>query len=76
MEGNSVDRQEPILVVDDEILIRHVIADYLRGGGYEVIEASDADEAVGLLRQAEIEIDVVFSDVQMPGSMDGFSLAK
>lgn len=63
-------------MVEDEILVRHVIADYLRGCGYKVIEAASADEAVELLGHTEIEIDIVFSDVEMPGSMDGFSLAK
>jgi CheY-like chemotaxis protein len=65
-----------ILVVDDEILIRLVIAEYLRDCGYKVIEAAHADEALLVLGQSERSIDVVFTDVEMPGSMDGFALAR
>lgn len=74
--SSTSDRPETVLVVEDEILIRHVIADYLRDCGYKVIEAATADEALVLLGHTEVEIDIVFSDVEMPGSMDGFSLAK
>lgn len=63
-----------ILVVDDEILIRLNIADYLRECGYRVLEASTAAEAVDVL--ATNAVDLVFSDVQMPGDMDGFGLAR
>lgn len=64
-----------ILVVEDEVLIRFVIADYLRECGYHVMEAADAAEAVALLQVEAAPIDLVFSDVQMPGDMDGFGLA-
>ena len=67
---------QSILVVEDEVLIRMVIADYLRGCGYKVIEAANADEALALLQHEEIAVDAVFSDIEMPGSMDGFGLAK
>jgi DNA-binding NtrC family response regulator len=65
-----------ILVVEDEVLIRLVIAEYLRDCGYRVFEAAHADEALLVLRQSERPIDVVFTDVEMPGSMDGFGLAQ
>jgi CheY-like chemotaxis protein len=52
------------------------ISDYLRHCGYRVIEATNADEAMIILQHAEIDVDVVFSDVEMPGSMDGFQLSK
>ena len=42
---------------------------------YDVIEASSADEAIRVL-QADVKVDIVFSDVNMPGSMDGFGLAQ
>jgi CheY-like chemotaxis protein len=64
-----------VLVVEDEVLIRLTVSDYLRACGYQVIEASNADEAMRLL-EADIRIDVVFSDVNMPGSLDGFGLAQ
>ena len=65
-----------ILVVEDEVLIRLVIADYLRDCGYKVHEAVSGEEASAILRVPEVSIDVVFSDVEMPGSMDGFALAR
>jgi CheY-like chemotaxis protein len=68
--------QETVLVVEDEVLIRYVISDYLRECGYKVIEASNADEALLVLQEGSIGVDVVLSNVQMPGSMDRFALAR
>ncbi len=65
-----------ILVVEDEVLVRLVIADYLRECGYRVYEAVNAIEAVTMLQAPEVTVDIVFSDVQMPGNMDGFGLAR
>ena len=65
-----------ILVVEDEVLIRLVIAEYLRECGYKVHEAAHADEAVAVLKSADVWVDIVFSDVLMPGTMDGFGLAR
>jgi CheY-like chemotaxis protein len=64
-----------ILVVEDEVLIRMHIAQYLRECGYKVIEAADADEALEVL-QSDHAVDLVLTDVQMPGKMDGFGLAQ
>ena len=64
-----------VLVVDDEILVRMVIAAYLRDCGFDVVEAGNADEAVRVL-EVGIRVDIVFSDVNMPGSLDGFGLAQ
>jgi DNA-binding NtrC family response regulator len=69
-------RPETILVVEDNILIRMVIAAYLRECGFRVIEAVGADEAIAVLAQSEVLVDVVFSDVEMPGSLDGFGLNR
>ena len=65
-----------VLVVEDEVLIRLVIADYLRDCGYKVHEAVSGEEAIAILQAPEVSIDVVFSDVEIPGSMDGFALAR
>ncbi len=62
-------------MVEDEVVIRMVISEYLRGCGYKVIEAASADEAVIVLQHLDIKVDVVFSDIEMPGSMDGFALS-
>ena len=64
-----------ILVVEDDVLVHNLVAAYLRECGYDVLEANGADEAIRVL-QADVPVDVVFSDIQMPGSMDGFGLAQ
>jgi CheY-like chemotaxis protein len=53
-----------------------IIADELRNAGYTVIEASTAHEALELLRQKSVDVRLVFSDVRMPGTMDGTALAR
>lgn len=74
--GEPVPAPPPvILVVEDDVLVRTVVAAYLRECGFDVIEATSADEAIRVL-QAEVRVDIVFSDVNMPGSMDGFGLAQ
>ncbi|HXW50654.1 MAG TPA: response regulator [Candidatus Acidoferrales bacterium] len=60
-----------VLLVDDEPLLRSVLCEYLKFAGHEVIECKDGDEALG--RLAERPVDVVVSDVLMPG-MDGIGL--
>jgi DNA-binding NtrC family response regulator len=67
-------RQPVVLVVEDEILIRSAVAEYLRISGNLVVEAADAAEAIAVFT-AGVPIEVVFSDIQMPGTMDGIDLA-
>jgi CheY-like chemotaxis protein len=68
--------QPPILlVVDDDLMVREPIADYLREVGYQVLEAGDAQEAIDLVDHAD-HVDLVFSDVRMPGELDGIGLAR
>ena len=64
-----------VLVVEDDVLVRNLVAAYLRECGFDVLEANGADEAIRVL-QADVPVDIVFSDIQMPGSMDGFGLAQ
>src|SRR5215472_14697497 len=68
--------QETILVVEDEVLVRMPISQYLRDCRYRVIEAANAQEAVTVLSHEETFVDVVFTDIEMPGALDGFGLAK
>ncbi len=68
-------RQKTILVVEDEALIRFTIADALEDAGYAVLEAATVLEAVGKLGQHE-HIDLVLTDVDMPGGLNGIDLAK
>jgi CheY-like chemotaxis protein len=67
-------RGASILVVDDEDTIRHVVAYLLREEGYAVVEAGTGDEALATLA-SHPEIDLVFTDVRMPGRRDGISMA-
>jgi two-component system, response regulator PdtaR len=64
-----------VLVVEDEPLLRMFNADLLSDAGFEVFEACDADQALRLLETTG-DIQVVFTDVEMPGPLDGFALAK
>jgi CheY-like chemotaxis protein len=64
-----------ILLVEDDVLVRAVSAETLRLAGFTVVEATNADEAWSYLANGE-EVDLVFSDIQMPGSMTGVDLAR
>ncbi len=64
-----------ILIVEDEFLLRINSAEVIEDAGFEVIQAADADEAIAILT-ARPDIHVVFTDIQMPGSMDGLMLAR
>src|SRR5437899_6222534 len=74
--AEKTDVEETILLVEDEVLIRMPLAQYLRDCGYKVIEAVNADEAMTVLLHQETVIDIVFSDIEMTGSTDGFGLSK
>jgi CheY-like chemotaxis protein len=63
-----------VLVVEDETLVRLNAIDIVNEAGFEAISASDADEAIRIL-ESRNDIRAVFTDVQMPGSMDGLRLA-
>lgn len=62
-----------ILIVEDDVLVRIAAANYLRGCGFAVLEAVDADQAEALLRSAP-SIRAVFSDVKLPGPRSGLDL--
>lgn len=64
-----------ILVVEDDLLVRMPIAEFLRDCGYTVLEAENAQEAMTLV-DADGSVRLVFSDVRMPGAVDGFGLAE
>ena len=64
-----------LVVVEDEILVRIVQVDILREAGFRVAEAQDADEAFEMLRTRS-EIVIVLTDVDMPGSLNGFEFAR
>lgn len=67
-------RTRSILIVEDEALIRFELIDFFEDAGFTVSEAENADEAIAILKE-DSSIQVVLTDVQMPGSMDGIRLA-
>lgn len=66
--------RKAVLVVEDEPLLRMMALDLVEEGGFDPVEARDADEAIGIL-EARTDITIVFTDVDMPGSMNGLRLA-
>ncbi len=64
-----------VLIVEDEALIRVALADFLQDVGFKVLEAANANEAVEIIEKASVPIDLVFTDVRMPGTLDGIELA-
>jgi two-component system, response regulator PdtaR len=64
-----------ILLVEDELLIRLMMAEQLKSRGFTIIEAADADEALAMLN-AGLSFDLLLADVKMPGTLDGVELAR
>ncbi len=63
-----------VLVVEDHPIIRMGAMDLVRGAGFEAVEADGADQAIAIL-EARNDVHLVFTDISMPGSMDGLMLA-
>jgi response regulator RpfG family c-di-GMP phosphodiesterase len=78
---NSPDRNskpakvKTILVLDD-VLVRMPVVQFLRDCGYRVVEAASTDEAIVILQNTNIPVDVVMSEIDIPGSMNGFGFAQ
>src|SRR5664279_4728304 len=64
-----------VLIVEDEFLLRMNALDMIGIGGFEAVEAANADQAIEIL-EARSDVTVIFTDIQMPGSMDGLKLAR
>ena len=71
----SLGLRKTVLLVEDESSIRSVTAEYLRGDGWVVVEASNADEAMSALNTRSL-IDVAFVDFKLPGGPTGSMLAQ
>jgi CheY-like chemotaxis protein len=74
MVGVIPDSKPLVLIVEDENLVRFGAVAMVREAGFEAISASDADEAIHIL-EGRADVRAVFTDIQMPGSMDGLRLA-
>jgi CheY-like chemotaxis protein len=68
-------RRPVVLIVEDEFLLRMDAVDMIKAAGFEAVEAGNADDAIDIL-EARPDITVVFTDIQMPGSMDGLKLVQ
>lgn len=64
-----------VLVVEDEPLILDVVADELSDAGFEVLQATTGEEAVAIIEGAQ-SIDLVLTDIRLPGRLDGWSVAE
>ena len=64
-----------VLLVEDELLVRELASEDLTDAGFAVTAASDGDEALGYLREGR-RFDLLFTDIRMPGSTDGWELAR
>src|ERR1700736_772617 len=73
--GLATSRRPVVLIVEDEFLLRIDAVDMIADAGFEVVEAGNADQAIEIL-EARRDITVVFTDIQMRGSMDGLKLAR
>ena len=63
-----------VLIVEDETLLRLHVSEAIEDAGFDVVEAKNADDAISILEQRS-DIFLIFTDVNMPGSMDGLKLA-
>jgi CheY-like chemotaxis protein len=73
--GQSALKRPVVLLVEDEWLLRMDAVEMIRSAGFDVVEAENADDAIEIL-EVRRDITVVFTDIQMPGSMDGLKLAR
>ena len=74
MSSSTPDKAAIVLVVEDEPILRLLAVDIVEEAGFEAVEAADANEAVAIL-EARQDIRLVFTDIDMPGGMDGLKLA-
>ena len=68
-------RKGTILVVEDEELVRDMVAEELRDAGFHVLEAADGEAASSLLAD-DCSVDVLFTDIRLPGPLDGWAVAQ
>jgi two-component system, response regulator PdtaR len=74
-QQDRTSKRQAILIVEDEILIRLSLEEDLIDAGFVVLQAADAAEALEVLQSA-IQVDLLISDVRMPGAIDGVELVR
>jgi DNA-binding NtrC family response regulator len=75
MQNQSAPKEPIVLVVEDEPLLRMYAVSIVEDAGFTAVEAANADEAVAIL-DARTDIGIVFTDIDMPGSMNGLRLSQ
>ncbi len=76
IEGGRSPHKQVVLVVEDEPIIRFGLALHLEESGFHVIEAESAADAIAVLQEPGCLVNLVFSDVRMPGELDGIGLSR
>ncbi len=77
MLANAGDQHPPtVLIVEDEAAIRMAVQETLEDNGFRTVEAANAREALDTIEKMGRTIDLVFTDIRMPGEMDGVRLAQ
>ena len=74
-KGNGHPAPSTVLVVEDEVLVRMAVADFLRHCGYRVLEAKTGEEAQAILRAGEL-VEILFSDIDLGAGINGLDLAR
>ena len=74
--GEQHPPNETVLLVDGDVIIRMVIAEYLRACGYRVIEAATTQEARAVFELRQVEVHILLADAKGPGGVSGFELAQ
>ena len=75
LPSNNTETPLTVLVVEDEFLVRWAAAEFLRERGFTVIEATNVSDAISIF-EARTHVDIVFSEVHMPGELTGHALAE
>src|SRR6185503_6688605 len=75
MTRNPAATETNVLVVEDELVLRMRAVDIVEDAGFTPVQAVNADQAISIL-ETRSDISVLFTDIQMPGSMDGLRLAQ
>ncbi len=75
MTETSTPDRAVVLIVEDEPLVRMMVIELFQDEGFEVLEAADADQALAVFDRRP-DVALLFTDVEMPGSIDGYALAR
>lgn len=73
---SDLDLRPCVILLDADVVVRHVLAEYLRTCGYQVVEAVSSEDVLSILKHGEPRIDTVLADVNAPGTIAGFALLR